>query len=339
MKKYFNYSQICNHLLKDLPLRTKDILERRFGLKTEKRETLESIGKKYRVTRERIRQIEKNGLCKISPKLKTFQKIFQYFNEQLVNYGKLKKEDLFLNSLSGPEFHNHILFLLNLERGFERFNENDELHSFWTIEQSSVSLAQQVINFILDEFEKRAQPLAFEEIFEIYSRKTDKEVQLTSNILLSYIEISKQISRGPEGQFGLRHWPEINPRGIRDKAYLVLKREKRPLHFTEIARFINNLSSSVHNELIRDSKFILVGRGIYALSEWGYKQGTVKEVILDILYNEKRPLTKEEIMKKVLEKRIVKPNTILLNLGDKEYFFKDSQGRYQIAYKKKIKIN
>jgi transcription antitermination factor NusG len=76
--------------------------------------------------------------------------------------------------------------------------------------------------------------------------------------------------------------------------------------------------------------FVLIGRGIYALREWGYTEGQVRDVIMDILRSTKNPLTKEEVISLVSEKRIVKKSTILLNLQNKKVFSKDSTGKYKI---------
>jgi hypothetical protein len=65
------------------------------------------------------------------------------------------------------------------------------------------------------------------------------------------------------------------------------------------------------------------------LREWGYEPGQVKDVIIKIL-KENGPLTKKEILERVLKQRLVKENTILLNLNNKKYFLKDSQGKYKI---------
>jgi hypothetical protein len=43
------------------------------------------------------------------------------------------------------------------------------------------------------------------------------------------------------------------------------------------------------------------------------------------------PLTKEEIVGKVLKERYVKENTILVNLQNPKYFKKDKDGRYNIV--------
>ncbi len=146
------------------------------------------------------------------------------------------------------------------------------------------------------------------------------------------MEISKKIQQNKEGLFGLSDWPEINPRTIKDKAYLVLKKNQKPLHFSRITDLIEGgaLVQTVHNELIKDPKFILVGRGIYALKEWGYEPGYLKDIILKVLKESQKPLTKQEILSAVFEQRMVKENTVLLNLSNKKYFLRDDKGRYLI---------
>ena len=96
-------------------------------------------------------------------------------------------------------------------------------------------------------------------------------------------------------------WPEISPKTVRDKIYLVLKKNDEPLHFETIARRINEvkfddgqkaLGPTVHNELIKDDRFVLVGRGMYGLQERGYEPGIAREVIAKVL-KEKGPLTRK----------------------------------------------
>ena len=313
----FNYQTVCHsNLLKDLPERQKDVLSRRFGLRGE-RQTLESIGRNYDITRERVRQIEEDGLRGLVEKLETptCQNVFHYFVKNLESSGSLKREDLLLNQLGGEKFKNHVFFLLTLGKPFQRISETADLYAFWTIDKNSLNVARRNID-----------------VFISILKKKKKALPLPSNVPTSHLEISKNILKGPEGLYGLPDWPEINPKGIKDKAYLVFKKEKKPLHFTEVARGIgkNALPQTVHNELIRDQRFVLVGRGLYALQEWGYRPGVVREVISGVLERAKRPLAKEEVLKKVLLQRQVKPNTILLNLQNKKYFIKNSQAKYFI---------
>lgn len=336
----FNYPKICNTLLKNLPERARVILEKRFGLKDLSPQTLESIGKDFGITRERVRQIEAEGLETIKKKAGEFPEgPFQYLDLKFKLSGGLKKEEKILSEWDNPQFQNYILFLLTIGDRFKRFGETKDFYSLWTIEQRSLESAKKVIDSFTEEMRKQGHPLS---IGDYNPPKTLAFLpfSLTNQVLSSYLEISKNIMTGPQGLYGFFDWPEVNPRGIRDKAYLVFKKEKRPLHFTEVAALIDKLSlskttkktlsQSVHNELIKDPRFVLVGRGLYALQEWGYTPGAVKEVILKILKEEKQSLSKEEIIKKVLEQRKVKGNTILLNLYDKKYFLKDSQGRYTI---------
>lgn len=331
----FNYSKICLDLLRDLPPKQKEVILRRFGLgKNEKRETLESIGKDLGVTRERVRQIEEQGIARLRPHLKKCQKIFQYFASQLKATGDLRKEDAFLELLAGKKFQNQIFFLLALNDSFTRFPETKDYYSLWTVNPQAVSFAREVIGSFYAKLLQMKKPISLK----------DCKVPITNGVnskkLIYYLEISKQIQQNSEGLYGLKDWPEINPRGVKDKAYLVFKKEARPLHFTEVARFIADQNreekkscpnpQSVHNELIRDPRFVLVGRGLYSLQEWGYAPGVVKDIILKVLREAKVPLATQDIVSAVSKQRFVKENTILLNLSNKQYFIRTPEGKYTI---------
>ncbi len=349
----FNYQKICSSFLKNLPQRTTDIIERRFGLGTPyqnkfgagqaaKRETLETIGESYSITRERVRQIEKEGFPEIQSRIKEYQGVFRYFDNVLKSFGDIKKEETLLKFLGGESSQNHVFFLLTIGDNFEKIPETQDFYSFWTRKKESVDLVKKIVKSTIKELENKKRPFVLDKLFRIQKTNLLKisNRKLSKDIFNSHLEISKEIQKNSEGQFGLKNWLEINPRGVKDKSYLVLKREKKPLHFTQISDLIKNSSflsqkgevhvATVHNELIKDSRFILVGRGLYALKEWGYTSGVVKDVIFNTLRESKRPLSKEEILRKVLKQRVVKENTVFLNLQNKEYFLKDSQGKYTI---------
>jgi len=90
------------------------------------------------------------------------------------------------------------------------------------------------------------------------------------------------------------------------------------MHFREIAeltgdRFGKRINvATMHNELIKDERFDLVGRGKYALSEWGFYGGTVAELVSEIL-KKKKSMTEDELIKAVLERKMVKESTIKIN--------------------------
>lgn len=162
------------------------------------------------------------------------------------------------------------------------------------------------------------------------------EVIHNNKVLYSLLQAVRDVEQNKFGFWGLQHSEEISPKTINHKIYLVLKNQAKPMHFVEIAKRINEVCfdrkianpATVHNELILDPKYVLVGRGIYGLKEWGYKEGVVQDVIREILA-ESGPLTKEEIINKVLENRLVKKTTINLALMNREAFEKVGE-KYQV---------
>lgn len=140
------------------------------------------------------------------------------------------------------------------------------------------------------------------------------------------------------GVWGLIKWPSVNPKNIRDKIFVILENKKEPMHFSEIAEEIKNsdfnrkdvTTQAIHNELIKDKRFVLIGRGIYALDNWGYKQGTVSDIITYVLKEAGEPLYRDEIVKRVLERRKVKETTVLLNLQSKKQFKRVAKATYAL---------
>ncbi len=324
--KMFNYNKICKELTDTLSERTKNVVSRRFGIFGNKKETLEAIGKEYKITRERVRQIERDGIKQIREQLKKHEEVFTFFKNKIDEFGGLKKESKIIEELSHNGDGNYISFLLFVSDGFIRMPGNAKIHALWMTGEHSFLRAQEVINDVYKTLHKENKLLS---LLEIKSRINQK---ITDKELLSFLEISKQIGQNKKGMFGLFNWPEVNPKGIRDRVYLILKEEGRPLHFRDIAIELGDQANpqTTHNELIKDSSFVLIGRGIYALAEWGYVPGEVKEVISEIL-KEEGSLHKDEIILRVSKKRIVKKNTIIQNLSNKKYFIRTPDGKYTIA--------
>lgn len=336
----FNYPKICSELLEELPKRDKEVIWRRFGLEGGGKETLQEVGDNYGLTRERVRQIQDGAILKIKPKVNQYEKVAEYFVDHLRSSGDLRREDSLLSDLGGDKFQNHVFFLLTLKDPFSRFPETDDYHSFWTVEPKSFNFAQKIINSFHNLLQKKKQPLSLDDLssHQVFGGNLEKKPinNLSSEAMKAFLEISKKIEQNKDGQFGLQEWPEINPKGIKDRAYLVFKKEQKPLHFVKVAKLIGNScnTQTCHNELIKDSRFVLVGRGTYALKEWGYFPGVVKDVIVEILKSAKKPLLREEVLEKVSKQRLVKLNTIALNLNNKKYFAKNKEGKYVLANKR-----
>ncbi len=331
-----NYSQIYTKFTKGLSTRTKDIFDRRFGVKFGKAETLESIGQRMGITRERVRQIEEVGFNFIKKNNKeVLEKIFKEFSFYFETKGNFKKEEIVLVDLGGQKNKPYILFLLTIGADkFSRICGKKDYHYFWSTTQDSGKVVKDKLNSLVLDIEKNRNLLTKNELLANFAVRYN----LNEESLASYLEISKVIQQNKEGKFGLVSWPEIRPRGVRDKAFLVFKKEQKPLHFRNITELIDKLecnlpsqkahAQTVHNELIKDVRFVLVGRGTYALSEWGYVPGTIRDIITKVIKEKQQTVSQDDIVKEVLAQRLVAKNTVLINLNNKEYFKRDSDGKY-----------
>jgi len=302
--------------------RVKDVIERRFGIKTGKPETLESIGKSYNITRERVRQIQNSGLkiLKSDQVIKLFDSAFKYVDDLFAEHGNLIGEKyLYSTAAKDDKTKGHLYLILTLGDSYKKVINDDIFHTYWVARPNARNKAKKVVDFLISHFDKYGNVIHESEILDVLSKKHS---DLPSKLFKVVLDIAKKVDKNNFDEIGLIHWPEITPQGVKDRAYLVLKKHGEPLHFTDITNSINDMNLSkrkayvqtVHNELIKDNRFVLTGRGTYALSEWGYEPGTVSDVIENILKKAKKPMTKQEIVNEVLKQRQVKPTTIALNL-------------------------
>mgnify|MGYP001587115529 CR=1 FL=1 len=340
-----NLKIILDGLLKIPNPRAREIIEKRFGLRSISRQTLEAIGQNFGITRERVRQIEALGLRQLANKnvLEPIRPAFEFIEKYLADYGGVRKEDIFskelseLFSLKENNNKNLINFILVLgKERFKYFKETPKWRAAWALNNNSYNGAVVLVDALREKISEQKLLMPQEAVLKaaVFLSAGD----LPAKALLSYIELCREISQNPFGEWGLVNSPEISPRGVKDKAYLILKKENKPLHFAQVAGLINQAgfwdrrahSQTVHNELIKDPRFVLVGRGTYALADWGYEPGTVRDVLVSALKNAKGGLTKDEIIELVKSKRMVKDNTILLNLQNKKIFKKTSDNRFTL---------
>jgi hypothetical protein len=336
----FNPKQAVKKLLSTLPPRAQDIVNGRFGLGGEKKMTLEAIGRKYKITRERVRQIENYALNHIR-KSENYEKesaTFANLKEVLRKMGSLVSEDELLESISKDRsVQNQIHFLLTIGKDFSKEKEDLEFKHRWHIDKS-------LSDRIHDALRKLYENLEDDEILQeseivasfLEHLKDVSDEYRNDEVLTRWLAVSKNIGKNPLGEWGKAKSSNIRARGIKDYAYLVIRRHGSPVHFKEVARLISEIFNkkahvaTTHNELIKDPRFVLVGRGLYALREWGYQTGIVREVIRDILKKE-GPLPKDKVVDKVLKERHVKENTVLVNLQNPKYFRKNKEGEYTVV--------
>ncbi len=337
----FNPKQITKRLLGVLSDRGRDVISGRYGLGTEtKKMTLESIGKKYGITRERVRQIENHSIANIrkSKEYEKEKKTFDDLRAYLRSLGGVISEHDLLSLLSSDKsIQNHFHFLLVVGEEFKKHKEDDEFKARWHIDNKLAEKIHEVLRKIYADLDDEAivPESAIIESFLSYIRDVSEEYK-NEEMIKRWLWMSKSLGKNPLGEWGKLKSSNINARGVRDYAFLVIRKHGSPIHFREVARLITEVFNkkahvaTTHNELIKDPRFVLVGRGLYALAEWGYMSGVVKDVIKKVLDKE-GPLTKEKIIEKVMKERYVKPNTIIVNLQNSKFFKKDKQNRYSIA--------
>ncbi len=327
-------------LLHDLKDRDRYVLESRFGLNEPKKKTLEAIGQEFDITRERVRQIQDAALKAIrkSSSYDEAKEIFLEIENIIRSLGGIIAEDILLQHLSEDEMtQNHIHFHLVVGDNFKKLKEDNNFKDRWSVDgelSDKVHAALEKLHLNLDE-----EDLLNEEhmILRFLDRLDGFEDGFVNeDIAKQFLKISKVIGKNPLGDWGLTSSQNVSVRGIRDYAYLVMKKNGNPMHFREVAKAIVETfgkgahSATTHNELIKDDRFVLVGRGMYGLKEWGYRTGVVKDVIKELI-KERGPMTKEEIIDAVLKERYLKENTILVNLSNKKYFIKEKDGKYHLV--------
>ncbi len=337
-KTTFKPKQVTKKILSPLRDRSLDIVKSRFGLGVEsERKTLEAIGEKYGITRERVRQIEQAALnmIKKSEEYKNEKQTFDELKGIVSELGGLVSEEELLGSMAkDEETQNHIHFYLVLGDDFTKHREDDDFVSRWSInqelsEQVHVSLKNLYTNLSDTEIIPEGEIVNrfLDELKKINVEIRDEEVAKR------WLTLSKNVKKNPLGEWGKSGASGVKARGIKDFAYLMMRKHGSPMHFREVAKAVTNTfdkkchTATCHNELIKDKRFVLVGRGMYALSEWGYKPGVVRDVIKEILKRE-GSLTKEEVVDKVLKERYLKKNTILVNLQNPKYFKKNKDKTY-----------
>jgi DNA-directed RNA polymerase delta subunit len=318
--------------------REREIVSRRFGL-YDRKETLEQIGELLGITRERVRQLEKSVVSRLKasaekdlPHIKEVEKAFIEHLKDMGNVARVKDLSAKVSKENTPRDQAHVAFLSELAPNLSVVSENDDFHHSVGItehhDQDNIkALAEEIVAFI----KEHGKPAEIQTVSKGIGKHGAEHTEALA-------KTSKHLAT-LRGQWGLTKWPTVNPKNIRDKIYVVLQEKHEPMHFSEIAKAIRDSDfkrrdvtvQAIHNELIKDSRFVLIGRGIYALKEWGYKKGTVADIITEVLKKEGAPLHRDEIVKRVLKFRQVKETTILLNLQGKPQFKRVAKATYDVA--------
>ncbi len=335
--KAISFSEALSVFLNRLPSRSSDIVNARFGVGGNRQKTLEEIGRTYRITRERIRQIVGGALGCIASERNhpLFVHVADHIRSTLAEKSGIMTTEELLEKLTAGKNDDRGALLVFLEclpfvKEEKATKEREDVYVLESFSAAEWKNTRDVVKEILERSDTAFEGKA------LFAAVKEKGLTLSEKTFFDFLTVSKEIKQNVFGKWGLSSSSDIRPRGTREKAYLILKTSGKPLHFREIAALIDNYGlqskkgkshpQTVHNELIKDNRFVLVGRGIYALSEWGYKRGTVKEVIAEILAAAETPLSREEVLDRVLKIRQVKKSTVIINLN--AFFSKAGKNAY-----------
>lgn len=334
----FKPKQIVKRLVSSLPDRAREVVIYRYGLgKDTKRMTLDAIGKLYGITRERVRQIENYALVNIrkSEEYREEKAAFAEMENLLHSLGGIVVEDDFLGHVSKDQsLQNHVYFLLVVGEPFRKIKEDEEFRHRWHVNEDLSKKVEEALRKLYTSLSNEELLPESEMISKFIEHLGDiSEKYKNQEVVKRWLAISKAIGMNPLGDWGVSHSPNIKTKGMRDYAFLVIRKHGSPIHFRDVAKQITTMFNkkahvaTTHNELIKDPRFVLVGRGLYALAEWGYAPGVVRDVIRSVL-EKNGPLSKEEVIDKVMKERYVKENTIVVNLQNPRYFKRNSDGKY-----------
>ncbi|MFZ1250680.1 MAG: sigma factor-like helix-turn-helix DNA-binding protein [Candidatus Microsaccharimonas sp.] len=320
--------------------REREIITRRFGL-YDRRETLEQIGELLGITRERVRQLEKAILIRLKiaaeeGKTDAVAQLEKSFIRTLSEMGRAARVQDLADKLYGKATNQqeraHVAFIATLAPNLTVIDENDNYYQATAVaEYGDEKKLKSRVDEIVRVIKEAKEPQTVDQLYDALSYEHPGQVAALASL-------SKQLAHLKD-TWGLTKWPTVNPKNIRDKIYVILAENKKPMHFSDIAKSIKGSSfkrkdvttQAIHNELIKDKRFVLIGRGIYALDNWGYSKGTVSDIISDVLKDAKEPLHRDEIVKRVLKSRQVKETTILLNLQSKPQFKRVAKATYVLV--------
>ncbi|HTE58445.1 MAG TPA: sigma factor-like helix-turn-helix DNA-binding protein [Verrucomicrobiae bacterium] len=319
--------------------REREIIARRYGL-FDRKETLEQIGELLGITRERVRQLEKAVMARLKamadagqlPHIKEVQTLLLDEVNTMGKVGRVTDLSGRLTKDNSRVDQARISFLAELSPKLAVVEDNDHFHhAVGVAEVHDEKTIKEHVMTIIAAIKDIGEPSAIEHVTTTAGKEDAEHVAALAST-------SKQLAT-LNGRWGLVKWPMVNPKNIRDKIYVILHEAGQHMHFNEISEAIKGsdfkrkdvTTQAIHNELIKDKRFVLIGRGIYALKEWGYEKGTVADIIEEVLRTASEPMHRDEIVKEVLKSRHVKETTILLNLQGKPQFKRVAKATYALA--------
>ena len=340
-----NIVESFSDILDSLSKKERNVIERRVWLFSDK-ETLQNIGSSFSpcITRERVRQIEESWIKKIWRIVKAtlLTSVQETTNKYLeLHWGLISKEkitNILIKELRLEKDVNAWILEVIIQSDFDIKKSKQKLGCkiYFTLPSANKQTIELVHKEALKILKKKKDVMDKTHLYEVIAENLKSNEKLSLTYIDSILDLFDDIVFWEDNLIGLTKWKILNPKTLKDKSIYIMKKEKVPMHFVDISNKITEMLwesikvNTIHNELIRNSEFVLIGRWIYALKEWGFIPGTVLDVIISILEKKWKPMNTEEITKEVLKTRNVKQTTIYMNLQNKNRIERVWRNYYQV---------
>lgn len=346
-----NLREFVNQMLAFLPDRQRNVQEDRYGLWDGIAETLQDVGDKLGLTRERIRQIEAKGwkrihrrysygavkryICsKICLELETKSESWGVIGEDEAiaalgagcTVGEVELAIDFLQDIVCPRTSLLASSLIEVESGV------------YCVDESTSQKYQKMLRLAELTLRSSDKPITEGHLIKDVQSQADDGDLSSDQLGLAHrvLAISPKVSRLRNGTFALSEWIEYRGRDKTSLAEAALRLLGRPAHFREITERVNALlqdqegysAGYILNTLIAEhDKFVRVKGGTYGLVKWGLKKPPyVKDRIIELLSTAGYPLPLWHLEEKVLEVCNCKPASIPMTLNLNPKLFKRFEG-------------
>src|SRR3990167_2240807 len=236
----FKPKKVTQKITSHLQSRAGDVIMNRFGLTVDgKRKTLEEIGKKYGITRERVRQVEDAAinLIKKSDAYKNEQAVFAELKQLIHKLGSIVAEHELLPHISKDKAtQNHINFFLVLGDAFKKHREDEHFHARWSVDDEMTDKVHDALKKLYASLKDEDLIPETEMIKKFFEQMKDVSEQYRdAEIAKRWLSISKTVKKNPLGDWGKASSPNVHTRGVKDYAFLVMRKHGSPRHFRGVA--------------------------------------------------------------------------------------------------------
>ena len=310
------------------------VLRLRYGLNDGIPRTLEEVGQRFGITRERVRQIEDKALRRIyhPTRRHILDDIARPFQFVLQQAGGILRENQISEKISQVTVLGKIdpigatRFVLGVTSGLQEIEDG-----IWALKECPLEYFSMVTSAAALRLEKNQSRMRYNKLVSEVRRMLESsndaaQREVDTLFIEACLQADPQFEISDDGWCILAKWQ----RSYIDEMVEVLRDKGKPLHFREIASGVEallngNQEVSEHNIHAvlqrRQDLFVWAGQGTYGLVEWGIQRPTYYvEIISDILEAEGEPLPADEIIRRVEKLRPCKKTSVMMYLTMNDRF-------------------